>query len=96
MEQEKNFLQNIKASATKIIDDIGESFRDFSDFIISIKDLATKRDNKKAKEFFAIVAHLGAMLTKAGVSKPQQVSVLDLGEMMSPALGQEKAKEITR
>ena len=94
---EKTFLQNIKDSATKIIDDIGETFRDFSDFIVSLKDLATKRDNKKAKEFFAVVAHLGAIMTQAGVSKPQKASTLDLGEMMTPTLGQQqRSQEIAR
>jgi hypothetical protein len=92
MAQEKTFLQKIKESATNIIDDIGESFRDFTDFIVSLKDLATKRDNKKAKEFFAVVAHLGAVMTRAGVSKPEKASVLELGEMYSPTLGQEKER----
>ncbi len=92
MAQDKNFLQKIKETATNIIDDIGENFRDFTDFIVSLKDLATKRDNKKAKEFFAIVAHLGAVMTRAGVSKPEKASVLELGEMYSPTLGQEKER----
>lgn len=92
MAQEKTFLQTIKDSATKIIDEIGESFRDFTDFVVSLKDLATKRDNKKAKEFFAMVAHLGQVMTKAGVSKPQQASSLDLGEMFAPTLGQEQQR----
>ena len=96
MSQEKNFLQKIKESATNIMDDIGESFRDFTDFIVSLKDLATKRDNKKAKEFFAMVAHLGQVMTQAGVSKPQKASTLDLGEMYTPTLGQEKQREIGR
>lgn len=92
MAQEKNFLQKIKDTATNIIEDIGDNFRDFSDFIVSLKDLATKRDNKKAKEFFAVVAHLGAVMTKAGVSKPEKASILELGEMYTPTLGQEKQR----
>lgn len=92
MAQDKNLLQTIKESATRIVEDIGDSFRDFTDFIVSLKDLATKRENKKAKEFFAVVAHLGAIMTRQGVSKPQQASQLDLGEMMAPTLGQEKAR----
>jgi len=96
MAQDRNFLQSIKDSATKLVDDIGESFRDFGDFIVSIRDLAQKRDNKKAKEFFAIVAHLGAVLTKAGVSKPEKASVLELGEIFAPTINQDKQKEIER
>lgn len=94
MAQEKNFLQKIKDTATNIMEDIGDNFRDFTDFIVSLKDLATKRDNKKAKEFFAMVAHLGQVMTQAGVSKPEKVSNLQLGEMFSPTLGQEKQKGI--
>ena len=75
-----------------MIDDLGESFRDFTDFVVGLTDLATKRDNKKAKEFFAMVAHLGAIMTQAGVSKPQRASTMDLGEMMTPTLGQEKQR----
>lgn len=94
MAQDKSFLQKVKDTATNIIEDIGENFRDFTDFIVSLKDLATKRDNKKAKEFFAMVAHLGSVMTKAGVSKPERASSLDLGEMFAPSLGQEKQKGI--
>ena len=92
MAQEKTFLKKIKDSATSVVEGLGESFRDFTDFIVSLKDLATKRENKKAKEFFAMVAHLGAVMTKAGVSKPEQASALDLGEIMAPTLGQEKER----
>ena len=89
--QEKGFLQKVKDTAANIIEDIGENFRDFTDFVVGLKDLA-KRDNKKAKEFFAMVAHLGAVMTKAGVSKPEKASMHELGEMFRPTLSLEQQK----
>jgi hypothetical protein len=93
--QDKSFLQNIKDSAKNALEAIGDNFRDFTDFIVSLKDLATKRDNKKAKEFFAMVAHLGAVMTRAGVSKPTETKAR-LGEVAPPLMGPEQSQEQIR